>query len=158
MKVATCDTIEGMRYQVPQFVDIEDKIIGPFTLRQFLMYVVAVMVLVPVYLNSDLSLFITVALPVLGTAAAFAHVKIAHKSLGATITNAAKFATGGQLFLWRRGGKTRPLIIKDENWKEANAALADARSTPLLHLAQTIETKGNLVKAEEVPDEFSPEQ
>ena len=28
-----------MRYQVPQFTDIEDKIIGPFTIKQFV-YVV----------------------------------------------------------------------------------------------------------------------
>ncbi len=147
-----------MRYQVPQFVDIEDKIIGPFTLRQFLMYVAAVMVLVPVYLNSDLSLFITVALPVLAIAAAFAHVKIAHKSLGATIANAVSFATGGQLFLWRRTGKTKPLVIRDQNWSEENAAVMEAQSTSLLKLAQTIETKGSVVKAEEVVDEFTAEK
>lgn len=147
-----------MRYQVPQFVDIEDKIIGPFTLKQFLMYVVAVLFLVPVYLNSDLSLFITVALPVLGIAAAFAHVRIAHKSLGVTIANAAKFAAGGQLFIWRRSGQAKPLRIKDEKWKEENTLISDAQTTSLLHLAQTIETKGNLVKAEEVTDEFSPEK
>src|SRR5690349_14717186 len=102
-----------MRYQVPQFVDIEDKIIGPFTLKQFLMYVVAVMLLIPIYLASDLSLFITIALPVLGIAAAFAHVRIGSKSLFETIVNFTNHTLNGQFYIWRRTPHAKQLSIHD---------------------------------------------
>lgn len=146
-----------MRYQVPQFVDIEDKIIGPFTLKQFLMYVGATMVLVPVYLSSDLSLFITIALPVYGIAVAFAHVKIANRSLFTTVYNAFNFVSGGQKWIWRRTAKPRKLIIKDPEWQEARVN-EDIRGnmTPLAYKTQSLETEGTLVKAEEVEDILDP--
>ncbi|MBI3255995.1 MAG: PrgI family protein [Candidatus Andersenbacteria bacterium] len=143
-----------MRYQVPQFVDIEDKIIGPFTLKQFLMYVAAVMVLVPVYLSSDLSLFITIALPVFAIAAAFAHVKIANRSLAITVYNFFIFVSGGQMWVWRRTAKPKKLIIKDKNWQAAQEINTDSKLTPLAFKAQALETEGNTVKAEEVEDPF----
>ncbi|GAH87221.1 unnamed protein product, partial [marine sediment metagenome] len=33
-----------MQFQVPQYIDIEDKVIGPFTIKQFLYIVVAAVV------------------------------------------------------------------------------------------------------------------
>lgn len=143
-----------MRYQVPQFVDIEDKIIGPFTLKQFLMYVAAVMVLVPVYLASDLSLFITIALPVFAIAAAFAHVKIANRSLATTVYNFFTFVSGGQMWIWRRTAKPKKLIIKDKDWQATQDASAGSKLTPLAFKAQALETEGNTVKAEETEDIF----
>jgi hypothetical protein len=141
-----------MRYQVPQFVDIEDKIIGPLTLKQFLMYLVAVMCLIPVYIASDLSLFITIALPILGIAAAFAHIKIGNKSLATTVVNAVNHTLHGQLYLWRRTLHTRPLLIKDPNWQQSEADNAASRAHSLNQIAQNLETQGNTVKAPEVED------
>lgn len=143
-----------MRYQVPQFVDIEDKIIGPFTLKQFLMYVAATMVLVPVYLASDLSLFITIALPVFGIAAAFAHVKIANRSLATTVYNFFTYVAGGQMWIWRRTAKPKKLLIKDINWQAEQAESANHNMSPLAFKAQALETEGNTVKAEETEDVF----
>ena len=141
-----------MRYQVPQFVDIEDKIIGPLTLRQFLMYLVAVMFLIPVYLASDLSLFITIALPILGIAAAFAHIKIGNKSLSETVVNAVNHSLRGQLYLWRRSTHSNPLRIKDPSWQQSVTDDASGRSNSLNQIAQNLETQGNTVKAPEVED------
>ena len=141
-----------MRYQVPQFVDIEDKIIGPLTLRQFLMYLVAIMFLIPVYLASDLSLFITIALPILGIAAAFAHIKIGNKSLSETVINAINHTLHGQLYLWRRALHSKPLRIKDPAWQQSMSDDVSSRSNSLNQIAQNLETQGNTVKAPEVED------
>lgn len=143
-----------MRYQVPQFVDIEDKIIGPFTLKQFLMYLVAVFVLIPVYLFSDLSLFITIALPVIGIAGAFAHLKINGKPLAGVLTNGFFFLTKGQLYVWRRTSKPKPLTLKDAQWEELTSAREAAQEelTSLTKLAQTLETEGHIVQSEDIED------
>ncbi|OGY30899.1 MAG: hypothetical protein A3C02_03345 [Candidatus Andersenbacteria bacterium RIFCSPHIGHO2_02_FULL_45_11] len=135
-----------MRFQVPQFVDIEDKIIGPFTLRQFLTYVVAAMLLVPVYIYSDLSLFITIALPILGIAAVFAHLKIYGRTFSQVTFSAISYASKGQLYIWRRL-KNSPLKIIDDEWDAARAsAAADRESASLSSIAQSLETTGNVSK------------
>lgn len=150
-----------MRFQVPQFVDIEDKIIGPFTLKQFLMYVVAAMLLVPVYIYSDLSLFITIALPILGVAAVFAHLKIYGRSFSQVVFSAFSYASKGQLYLWRRK-KDKPLDIVDEDWEllraqAPNASVRTRTNTPqasvssLSAIAQSLETTGN-ISYEDVED------
>ncbi len=143
-----------MRFQVPQFIDIEDKIVGPFTLKQFLMYVVACMLLVPVYIYTDLSLFITIALPVLGIAAAFAHVKIYGKSLSQVMFAGITYLSRGQLYIWRRQ-KNQPFKIVDPEWntggsEDTNPALTRPASS-LNAIAQSLETTGN-VSTEDIPD------
>ena len=145
-----------MRFQVPQFVEIEDKIIGPFTLKQFLIYVAGAMVLVPVYLFSDLSLFITVALPVLGIAVAFAHVKINGKSLFSVIMQGAFYVMSPQLFIWRRTNTVKTFSIHDSVWHQAlEGERLGQRSQRSLHsIAHNLATDGNVVTTEEVEDEL----
>ncbi len=65
-----------MRYQVPQFIDTELKLIGPFTLRQFLYLATGGSIIF--MLNFALSgmYFIAVALPIGVLFAALAFVKI----------------------------------------------------------------------------------
>jgi len=148
-----------MRYQVPQFIDIEDKIIGPFTLKQFLMYLVAVFFLIPVFLFSDLSLFITIALPVAGIAGAFAHLKINGKPLAGVLTNGFFFLTKGQMYIWRRTSQPKPLTLKDSQWEELTLAREESQEalTSLTKLSQTLETEGNIVKSEDLEDPFVSE-
>jgi hypothetical protein len=137
-----------MRFQVPQFVDIEDKVVGPLTLRQFMIYVGTCLALVPVFLVTDLSLFLTIALPAVGMAGAFAHLKINQKSLFVVIANAFTFFTRGQVFIWRRTEQVKLLPIQGEEYSEIVA-----RAEPMMTLrerARLLETQGQLVKEDEV--------
>jgi len=142
-----------MRYQVPQFITIEDKIIGPFTLKQFLIYVGAIMVLVPVFLSTTIPLFITIAVPILGAAAAFAHFKIHGRSLFTVIGSAIGFVTRGQLFLWRREADGKPLRIHGEEYEEYHSTEA---LQSLSDRARSLEAVGNVVN-EDVVDEIDPD-
>lgn len=51
-----------MQFTVPQFIDVEDKIIGPITVRQFVICIVGLMVLFLEYKLSDFTLFIVLAI------------------------------------------------------------------------------------------------
>jgi hypothetical protein len=139
-----------MRYQVPQFVDIEDRIIGPLTLKQFLMYVAAVMLLVPIYLVSDMSLFITIAIPVLGVAALFAHFKLHGRSLFAILSHASIFMVRGQVFMWRRESTDALLPIHGDEL-EKYTETETLEGVTLRDRARALETVGNVVN-EDVED------
>ena len=69
-----------MRYQVPQFIEIEDKIIGPLTLKQFVYLAggAGLSYLVYAVTNPYLPIFIVVALmlPVAAFGVALAFYKI----------------------------------------------------------------------------------
>ncbi len=138
-----------MRFQVPQFVDIEDKIIGPLTLKQFLIYLAAVLLMIPLFIAFDITLFVTVALPMIGIAVAFAHVRIHSKSLASVIGNATKYTTRGQLFLWQRTAQPKPLRIQGEeygNFSPEEALSTSDTSVSLATRAQVLETQGRIVQ------------
>jgi len=64
------------QFVVPQFIDVEDKIFGPVTTRQFIILLVAGLVLFVAYKLADLSLFIFFLATIGGSALILAFVKI----------------------------------------------------------------------------------
>jgi len=65
-----------MQFTVPQFLDVEDKILGPITVRQFIILLVDGIVLAVVWKLSDLALFAVFALFLGGGGLVLAFVKI----------------------------------------------------------------------------------
>ena len=64
------------QFVVPQFIDVEDKILGPITVRQFVMMIVGGLFLVIAYKLFDISLFIFMVLLTLGLIGLFGFFKV----------------------------------------------------------------------------------
>ncbi len=64
------------QFTVPQFIDVESKIIGPITTRQFLIILAAAVIVGISYKLFDFSLFLLITVIVLAIAAVFAFVKV----------------------------------------------------------------------------------
>ena len=64
------------QFTVPQFIDVENKIIGPITARQFLILLIAAIIVAISYKIFDFSLFLTVGVFVFLIAVLFAFVKV----------------------------------------------------------------------------------
>jgi len=64
------------QFTVPQFIDVENKIIGPITVRQFVIFLGAAIIIALAYRLFDFSLFVTVAVLILVVSVTFAFVKI----------------------------------------------------------------------------------
>lgn len=64
------------QFTVPQFIDVESKIIGPITTRQFLIFLGAATIIGISYKIFDFALFLTVAIVLILLAGVFAFIKI----------------------------------------------------------------------------------
>ena len=105
-----------MQFQVPQFIDIEDKIIGPLTIKQFLYLLVAGVIIFILYNILNLLATIILAIPVIGIACALAFVKVHNQPFINTLGNFFKFIRKPDFYVWKKPvGKTpeiTPEIIK----------------------------------------------
>lgn len=95
-----------MQFQVPQFIETEDKIIGPLTLKQFLYLAAAggVSFVLFFFLKTVIWLILTIFMGVF--AAALAFIKINGRPLPKVLTAALFFYLKPRLFLWRKEEKT----------------------------------------------------
>jgi hypothetical protein len=64
------------QFTVPQFIDIEDKIIGPITVRQFIIILASCLIAVAVYRIFTFVAFIVISLLVFASAAVLAFVRV----------------------------------------------------------------------------------
>lgn len=98
-----------MRFQVPQFIEVEDQIFGQLTLKQFI-YLAGgggLTFLVYVFLDSLILTFIP-GLIIMGISAAFAFYKVNNKSFVAIVEAAFKYFFGNKLYIWKKEEKPRP--------------------------------------------------
>ncbi len=111
-----------MEYQVPQFIEVEDTIIGPLTLKQFIYIAGAggLCVVFFVYLPTVLAFLFSA--PVVGLAAALAFYKVNGKSFIEMLEAGFNYYTGAKLFLWKH---------KDQRAKEQNTAAATEAARPV---------------------------
>ena len=91
-----------MRYQVPQFIEVEDKIFGPLTFKQFI-YIgggVGICVILFTFLPKFLAILFSV--PVIVFAGALAFYKINGKPFISVVESFLKFTAGSKLYIWNK--------------------------------------------------------
>ncbi|MBU1118629.1 PrgI family protein [Patescibacteria group bacterium] len=91
-----------MQYAIPQFVDIEDRVIGPLTIRQFLFILGGGLITTAGYTVFDLSLFIFSGIILMGIACTFAFVKINGQKFEKFLVNFILFSTNPKVRLWAK--------------------------------------------------------
>lgn len=103
-------------YQVPQFIEVEDKIFGPLSLKQFIYVAGGIGLCVIIMLSLPFYVGILLALPVGALSIGLAFYKINNKNLVDIIESAINFYTKDRLYLWK----------KEEKKVEAPAPVAPA--------------------------------
>ncbi len=91
-----------MRYQVPQFIEMEDKIIGPFTLRQFLYLISVPAVCYILHFFVRLPYVILVGIIFFPIAVLLAFFKINGRSFVYAVGGFLRFVRRPQIYVWRR--------------------------------------------------------
>ncbi|MDD5528188.1 MAG: PrgI family protein [Patescibacteria group bacterium] len=142
-------------FTVPQFIDVEDKIIGPITARQFIICLVGLGFLVPAWKLLDLIWFILVALLDFIIIGAFAFVKINGRPFHYFVLNIIQTFKKPNLRIWNHKNPLKDLLSAEEAAAEEMHAVPKTvakRERPvsshLKELALIVDTKG-VYKGEE---------
>lgn len=91
-----------MRYQIPQFIEVEDKIVGPFTIKQFL-YLAGgggMAFIAYTFLPLFLSIFVIPAIILLSLALTF--YKVNNKNFVDFLESVFSYYTKERLYIWKK--------------------------------------------------------
>lgn len=88
------------QFTVPQFIDVEDKIIGPITTRQFIICLSGFVLMAIFYKIFDFSLFVATALLIFAIFGTFAFAKINGRPFHYFILNVVQTAKKPRLRIW----------------------------------------------------------
>lgn len=137
-----------VQYQVPQFTDVEDKIFGPLTLKQFI-YIAGgggLSFLLWSALPSIIS--IPLALGVMGFSLALAFMKVNDKPLIITIEAAFMYVFHGKLYLWSShyAEKHKKIITKSDKSSHKPIEAPTISENRLTSLAWSLDINERLLK------------
>jgi len=91
-----------MRFEVPQFIEIEDKIFGPFTWKQFVYLLGGGGIAVVLFITTPFIIFILLGLPIGGLAVLLAFYPVNNRPFSIYLESMLRFMSGTKLFLWRK--------------------------------------------------------
>ncbi len=137
-----------MNFQVPQFIEIENKIFGPLSFTQFVFIAggIAVAFLWYVILPS----FYLALIPMLASAGiglTFALYKINNRSLIYTAQAMIKYALSKKLYLWQKEAKPMGQKTPNRHLIEPDSAAASSTSdkrSRLEQLSWSLDVKENI--------------
>jgi hypothetical protein len=116
-----------MQYQVPQFIDVEDKLVGPLTLKQFL-YVAGAAGFCIIFFSYLPFIFAALlSIPVVGFAVALAFYKVNGKPFIEILEASFNYLLSKKLMLWKY---TAPTAQEGQD-AAAAAAAADLAARPV---------------------------
>lgn len=93
-----------MRFEVPQFIEIEDKIFGPFTWRQFIYLAGGIGFAVVLFLVAPIFVFVLVGLPISGLAIGLAFYQVNNRPFEYFLESMVAYFRKTRLYLWRKTG------------------------------------------------------
>ena len=102
-----------MQYQTPQFIDVEDKIFGPLTAKQFFYLLGGAAAIFILYVFFQLWVVILLGLPIGGFSLALTFLKINGIPFTKVLANFLSHTSQQKVFIWQRVPQKSPPIMKE---------------------------------------------
>lgn len=93
-----------MRFEVPQFIEIEDKIFGPLTWKQFIYMAGGVGLVAVLFFFTPFIVFIIIGLPIAALTFLLSFYPVNNRPFALFLESAVKYFKGSKLYLWRKRG------------------------------------------------------
>lgn len=130
-----------MDYQVPQFIEVEDKIFGPFTLKQFIYIAGGVGLCAILVFTLPLMIGIILSIPVAAFALALAFYRVNNKPFVEMLEAGFNYYIGKRLYLWRKDKDELPETTKLVPEKEAPVQKLGLSQKKLQDLAWSLDVR-----------------
>lgn len=128
-----------MQYQIPQFIEVEDKIIGPLTIRQFIWLGAGGGISFILFQIIKPSFFAPLVVLIMSFSVVFAFVKINGRPFVSFLGALMNFTTRPTFYIWRRIPKTEKQEIKEEEEIAASDPGIKISESKLKELAWTLD-------------------
>ncbi|MEK7520436.1 MAG: PrgI family protein [Patescibacteria group bacterium] len=109
------------QFQVPQFIDVEDKILGPITMRQFFIMLIPFGTGILLYFILTLWLAIIFTIPVIAVAALFAFYKPYGMRFSRFFAAFLSYAMKPRMYIWHRDENVITAFSAGKNAVESDA-------------------------------------
>jgi hypothetical protein len=128
-----------MRFEVPQFIEIEDKIFGPLTWRQFLYLGGGIGMAIVLFLRLPFILFAIFGLPLALLAGALAFYPVNNRPFSYFLESIVNYFSGRKLYLWRKEAAIYKNTPDSAAGAQFSAAARKERASDLSALARKLE-------------------
>lgn len=131
-----------MKFQIPQFIEVEDKIFGPLTIKQFVYLTGGAGLSIMFYLFLPSWLAIMLIVPVMSFSGALAFYKINNKPFIFVVESGFKYMLQPKLYIWRH--KQQQVVAQEEKVKDpaqSSAFIPKLSESKLKDLSFNLDTK-----------------
>lgn len=141
------------QYLVPQFIDVEDKILGPITVRQFLILMVTGLILFIAYQLADFTLFLIEAIVIVLLASIVAFYKVNGMPFHFFLLNFIQTFQKPKMRVWDKTYIPPKFKVKKLESKETTEEKPAPKSLPPSKLSELslIVNSGGVYRGEDLP-------
>lgn len=134
-----------MRYQVPQFIEVEDKIFGPLTLKQFLYVSGGAAIGFILWSSLPQFLALLIGIPVVSFFMALAFYQSNGRPFVNTVESAVKYFFATKLYIWKKEEK-KPSAKKTEEDTHAELYVPKLSDSKLKELTWSLDINEKINK------------
>ncbi len=129
-----------MRFEVPQFIEIEDKIFGPLTWKQFVYVAGGAGLVAVLFFFTPFIVFIILGMPIAAFTFLLTFYPVNNRPFSLFLESAVRYFKNSKLYLWRKSGSG---VYKDAQNQEAGAAayMPPANTGNIASLSRRLEMK-----------------
>lgn len=113
------------QFLVPQFSDVEPKILGPLTVKNFMVIIIGILLCVLAWKFADITLFILEALLIITITALVGFVKINGRSFHLFLLDLVNFSKKGKIRVWNKEYDKIKVIQEEKEEKEEEKKTKD---------------------------------
>lgn len=102
-----------MQFSVPQFIEVESKIVGPLTIKQFAFVAIPSLLAFALFFVLNIVFWVPLAVVLVGLGVSFAFIKIGGRPLYSIALYGLKFFWQPKLYLWKPAIFEEKIVIPE---------------------------------------------
>lgn len=132
-----------MRFQVPQFIEVEDKIFGPMTFKQFVYVAGGAGICVVLFILLPKFIAVLLSLPIAAFAGALAFYKVNDKPFIHFVEAYFNYSLKNKLYIWKKTDNPRPTTNSKEALPIEQVYVPKLSESKLRELTWSLDIKEN---------------